>query len=107
MWSPGSTSTTALHCTQVSSFGTPASSAASHAPPSTATSTAAIPVCCDQAIPANVTCPTGTSSPERGTSIRDDIFTGPISPQPLSVQNALIRSNRVTSMSTTHLQADT
>ena len=58
-------------------------------------------------MPATVTCPAGTSSPDRGTSIRDDIFTGPSSAQPLSVQNAVISSNLVTSMSTTHLQADT
>jgi hypothetical protein len=54
-----------------------------------------------------VTCPAGTSSPDRGTSTRDDIFTGPSSDQPLSVQKAVIRSNVVTSMSTTHLHADT
>ena len=54
-----------------------------------------------------LTSPAGTSSPEWGTSIRDAIFTGPCSAQPLPVQYASNSSNRVTSMSTTHLHADT
>ncbi len=49
----------------------------------------------------------GTSSPDLGTSIREDIFTGPNSPQPRSVQYAVISENFVTSQSTTHLQAET
>ena len=43
--------------------------------------------------------PPSTSSPERGTSTRDDIFTGPSSPQPRSVQYAEMSSNVDTSMS--------
>ena len=35
-----------------------------------------------------------TSSPDRGTSTRDDIFTGPSSPQPRSVQYAVISAKR-------------
>ena len=66
-----------------------------------------MPVCCAHATPPKLTSPAGTSAPERGTSTRDDIFTGPFSPQPRSVQYAEMSSKRVTSMSTTHLHAET
>ena len=39
--------------------------------------------------------------------MRDWVLTGPFSDQPRSVQNALILSNLVTSMSTSHFVADT
>ena len=51
--------------------------------------------------------PAGTSAPSPGTSIREDIFTGPRSDQPRWVQYAEIRENWVTSRSTTHLHAET
>ena len=51
--------------------------------------------------------PGSTSAPEIGTSMREDILTGPFSPQPRVVQYASMSSKRVTSMSTTHLHAET
>ena len=66
-----------------------------------------MPVCCAHATPPKLTDPDGTSAPERGTSMRDAIFTGPSSLQPRSVQYAEISSKLVTSMSTTHLHAET
>ena len=66
-----------------------------------------MPVCWAQATPPKLTSPAGTSAPDRGTSTREDIFTGPISPQPRSVQYAEISTKFVTSMSTTHLHAET
>ena len=84
--SPSGTSIVTAHCTQVSTDGTPPSSARVHSPPSTCTSTWSMPVCWCQATPPNDTGPAATSSPERGTSIRDAIFTGPSADQPRVVQ---------------------
>ncbi len=70
-WSPVPTSTVAAHCTQVSSFGTSPSSAATHGPPSTDTSTAEMPVCWAQADPPKRTAPAETSAPDSGTSMRE------------------------------------
>ncbi len=66
-----------------------------------------MPVCWAHATPPKVTAPDGTSAPDRGTSIRDAILTGPFSLQPRSVQYAEKSANFVTSMSTTHLHAET
>ena len=76
------------HCTHVSLVGGLEISAGTHSPPSSATSTASIPVCCAHATPPIRTSPAATSDPEPGTSIRDDILTGPCSAQPRSVQYA-------------------
>ncbi len=95
------------HCTQLSSLGTAPSSAGCQSPPSMLNSTAEIPVCCDHATPPKRTAPAATSSPDRGTSTRDDIFTGPSSPQPRSVQYDVMSANVETSISTTHFVAET
>ncbi len=88
-------------------LGTRPSSVGCHAPSSTEISTASMPVCCDQAEPPTRP-PDATTSPSLlGTSMRDDIFTGPFSDQPFPVQKASMSANRVTSISTTHLQAET
>ena len=87
--------------------GTAAISAGVQSPPSTENSTPWMPVCCAHATPPKLTSPVATSAPDRGTSTRDEILTGPCSPQPRSVQYAEISSKLVTSMSTTHLHADT
>ena len=52
-----------------------------------------MPVCCAQATPPIRFSPASNSSSRRGTSMRDDIFTGPSSPQPRCVQYAEMSSN--------------
>ena len=66
-----------------------------------------MPVCCDHADAGDRARPAAISPPPFGTSIREAIFTGPSSDQPRSVQYAEMSANRVTSMSTTHLHAET
>ena len=95
------------HWTQLSMVSALPSSVVCQAPPSRETSTALMPVCCAQATPPIRFSPASNSSSRRGTSMRDDIFTGPSSPQPRCVQYAEMSSNLLTSQSTTHLQADT
>ena len=51
--------------------------------------------------------PAGTELPDRGVSIREAVLIGPRAPQPRSVQYAVTRSNRVISISVTHLVAET
>ena len=105
--SPSSRLRVVVHCTQLSMVSALPISADCHAPPSRLTSTALMPVCCDHATPPTRCSPVPIVSPPPGTSMRDDIFTGACSAQPLSIQYAEMSSKRVTSMSTTHLHADT
>ena len=70
----------------MSTDGTPASSAGSHVAAVERTSTASMPVCWRQATPPNGDLADGTSAPERGTSMREAILTGPARDQPLVVQ---------------------
>src|SRR5690606_36069488 len=95
------------HCRHVSGPTVSASVAGRHAPSSTRTSTAAIPVCCAQATPATVTGPDGTPAPARGVSTRDASLIGPRSDQPRVDQYATSSANVVTLSSVTHLVADT
>src|SRR6478736_4932129 len=107
VWSPGSTSTRATHCTYVSALGTVASDADCQSPSSTEISTPLMPVCWCQATPATGAPPATISPPPSGTSIREAILTGPSSDQPRSVQYAEMSANFVTFISTTHLHAET
>ncbi len=75
--------------------------------PSTLTSTASMPLCWAQATPAIVTCPAATLAFVFGTSMRDSVLIGPCWDQPCFTQNASNAPNVVSSMSTTHLVADT
>src|SRR5690606_37331513 len=105
--SPGVASHAYDHCRHVSGPTVAASVAGRHAPSSTRTSTAAIPVCCAQATPATVTGPDGTPAPARGVSTRDASLIGPRSDQPRVDQYATSSANVVTLSSVTHLVADT
>src|SRR6201996_2711965 len=87
--------------------GTAARVASFQGPPSTRASTASMPLCCAQATPATGTFPGFTEAPSVGTSIRDSVLIGPIADQPRGTQYPCAAANVVTSMSTTHLQADT
>ena len=67
-----------------------------------------MPVCWAQATPATMTSPDFTDPPpSRGTSMREESFTGPRSDQPRSVQYATCFAKVVTSSCVTHLVADT
>src|SRR5712691_9328449 len=84
-----------------------ASVAGRHAP-STCTSTASTPRCCAHATPAIITVdPAFSDAPYLGVSIRDSVLIGACCDQPRCVQYAENAGNVVTSMSTTHLHADT
>lgn len=87
--------------------GTAASCASCHGPPSTRTSTAATPLCCAQATPATGVRPGARVAPPAGTSILDSVLIGACCDQPRCTQYALAAANVVTSMSVTHLVADT
>src|SRR5690606_6041739 len=89
------------HCRHASGPTVSATVAARHAPSSTRTSTAAIPVCCAQATPATVTGPDGTPAPARGVSTRDASLIGPRSDQPRVDQYATSSANVVTLSSVT------
>lgn len=85
-----------------------ASRASCHGPPSTRTSTFAMPRSCAQATPATGTCvPAFTCANDLGTSIREDVLIGARTEYPRVDQYALKSANRVTSRSTSHLVADT
>lgn len=76
--------------------------------PSTRTSTASTPRCCAHATPAiGTVVPARTVAPYFGVSIRDSVLIGACCDQPRCVQYAVNAPNVVTSMSTTHLHADT
>ena len=95
------------HCRQQSMPGTEASRAWFHGPLSTRTSTASIPLCCAQATPATATRPAVSGAEPVGTSMRDSVFIGACCDQPRSDQYAVFPANVVTSISVTHLVADT
>jgi hypothetical protein len=91
----------------VSISGTAASVASCHGPRSTRTSTAATPLCCAQATPATGVRPGAMVELAAGTSILDSVLIGACCDQPRCTQYALAAANVVTSMSVTHLVADT
>ena len=105
--SPGCASQVHTHWRQVSVLGAAPSRASFHGPPSTRTSTRAMPRCCAQATPATAAGPAGTWANGRGTSIREKVRTGACGAQPRRVQYACARSKRVTSRSVSHLVAET
>ena len=87
--------------------GTVASRAWCQGPPSTLTSTAAMPLCWAQATPATDVRPGASFAPAAGTSIRHSVLIGACCDQPRWAQKARAAANVVTSMSVTHLVADT
>ena len=66
--------------------GTVASRASRHGPPSTRTSTAAMPLCWAQATPATWARPGASLAPADGTSIRDSVLIGACCDQPRCAQ---------------------
>src|SRR5262250_1599860 len=75
--------------------------------PSMPTSTASMPRCWAQATPAIIILPAASEVPCLGVSIRDSVLIGARCDQPRCDQYAVNAPNVVSSMSTTHLQADT
>src|SRR5450759_5944271 len=71
VWLPVAAGQTSTHWRHESIEGSSARRANGQGPLSTCTSTALIPRCSAQAIPATATLPALTRSPERGTSMRD------------------------------------
>src|SRR5271166_3792408 len=106
-WVPGVASQYQTHWRQVSMPGTMARVAWCHAPWSTRTSTASMPVCCAQATPATAVRPRLMVDPPAGTSIRDSVLIAACADQPRWAQYAVSASYVVTLMSVTHLVADT
>src|SRR5450631_3286197 len=107
VWLPLVACHDSTHWRQESIEGSSARRACCHGSLSTRTSTALIPRCCAQAIPATATFPALTRSPARGTSMRDSVLTGPRADQPLGVQYPWSTAKVVTFRSVTHLVADT
>ena len=95
------------HCRHVSTVASAPSSAGNHGPPSICTSTRSIPRCWAHATPATATSPAETMAFARGVSIRDSVLIGACFAHPRLTQYGSKASNVVSSMSASHLVAET
>jgi hypothetical protein len=106
-WSPVSASHSCTHCRQVSSPTAVARRAGRHGPSSICTSTASTPRPWAQATPATATRPRRSDAPDRGVSMRDCVLIGASLAHPRRTQYESKASHVVSSISVSHLVAET